>query len=172
MMRLMASTLFVSWKLFTPGRRALSGTNTSCIRMSAFCTHLHQDSTQHVNLLQGGDQVCGPSSVCAQQGTKQCGASSACAASEAPSTSRRGEQTFTWQDACFQSIGAGRLGAGHTAGRFCWRALADDEGLELAQLAPPIKDDHHLREGGVADPALAPVQPPPTLHLPRSSLAG
>ena len=49
MMRLIASTLLVSWKLFTPGSRSLSATKQSVMRMSAFCTHLHHQSGVQIN---------------------------------------------------------------------------------------------------------------------------
>ncbi len=41
---IMWPTLLVSWKELTPVRRAESGTNTSCMSMSAFCTHLRTHS--------------------------------------------------------------------------------------------------------------------------------
>ena len=48
-----------------------------------------------------------------------------------------------------------------------WRALADDEGVDLLRDAAARPDDHHLRKGAVPDPALAPVEQPASLHLAR-----
>ena len=40
--------LLVSWKELTLARRAESGTNTSCMWMSAFCTHLQRSEEHHL----------------------------------------------------------------------------------------------------------------------------